>query len=335
MKIVVNTRQASAGMHGGVVRYTTEILKRLSEAETVAPPEKMTSGALGHLWEQAVLPARLGGSVLWSPANFGPLAVRKQLVSIYDLSPIDHPEWFGPRYRQLFGTMIPLVAKRAAAIAVPSSFTAERISDRFGIDPDKLLLTKPGLGDCFTIDEAVERTNQVVAVAGPDPRKNLHPILEAWAMVADALPSYELTVIGGRRPVGVFADQQALPVPPRTRFVHDCSDAELVRSYQEAAAVVFVPSYEGFGMPAIEALACGADLICSDISPLRSVVADMSNMVRPGSVSELAAAMRAVAGSEAIGPTDRRIRSERLRAEFSWDESARVIEKALLKLHDA
>lgn len=334
MRIVVNTRQASAGMHGGVVRYTSEVMKRLPAADPVAPPEQLRSGALGHLWEQAVLPTKLKGSVLWSPANFGPLAVRKQLVSIYDLSPIDHPEWFGERYRRLFGALIPRLAKRAEAIAVPSSFSADRICGRFGVNPDKLIFAKPGLGDCFTIDESVERRNQIVAVAGPDPRKNLHLILEAWGQVAAALPDHNLTVIGGRRPLGVFADQAVLPTPPRTTFVHDCSDIELVRSYQEAAAVIFVPSYEGFGLPAIEALACGADLICSDISPLRDVVTGMADLVSPGSTSELAAAMRGI-GSSGTAKADREVRSELLRADFSWAETTHIIGETLSNLHTA
>ena len=329
MRIVVNTRQASAGMYGGVVRYTTEILKRLPEAEAIAPPEKMTSGGLGHLWEQAVLPAKLKGAVLWSPANFGPLVVRKQLVSIYDLSPIDHPEWFGSRYQLLFSSLVPRIAGRAARIAVPSSFTAERVCQQFGLAESKLVLAPPGIGPDFVMDEAVLRTNQIVAVAGMDPRKNRNTILRAWERVCGSMPEHELVVLGGIRPADVFAKTKPAPTPARTRFVADCSDPEMIKLFQTSAAVVFVPSYEGFGMPAIEALACGAPLITSRIPTLLEALGHMATSVEPGSVDDLAEALRAVGQEPPLSRKETRAVSATVRSKFRWKTTANLVGEAL------
>src|SRR5690606_28925516 len=93
-RIYVNGRALTRPLTG-VERWATEVTRRLEGRARVIRPERRLSGARGHLWEQFLLPLHLkGGGVLWSPANSGPLAVSRQVVSLYDLSPLEHPEWF-------------------------------------------------------------------------------------------------------------------------------------------------------------------------------------------------------------------------------------------------
>ena len=95
----------------GVERYGTEILRCLGTRVKVIKPRRPLAGMRGHVWEQLSLPRLLeGAELLWSPANTGPLAVRRQVITIHDLSVLDHPEWFAPSFRLWYMFLLPRLA---------------------------------------------------------------------------------------------------------------------------------------------------------------------------------------------------------------------------------
>lgn len=316
--IVVNLRSVGAGLKGGVPRYVSEVVGRLPRLETLKPSRVPASGPMGHLWEQAVLPARIGrGQLLWSPGNFGPVVHGHQVVSIYDLSPIDHPEWFGRQYATLFRAIVPVVARRALHVITISEFSKERIVDRLDIPADSITVAEPGVSNVFTADQQVERGNDIVVLAGPDPRKNLDRVLQAFGRVADDLPHVRLLVVTGKRASGVFAPT-ALDNHANVVAITDPTDDELVQLYRSARAVVSVPLYEGYGLPAAEALASGAPLIVSDIAAHDHARAAAIAVVDPTDVGAIAEAMLLDEdGSDPSRPIRR------------WGQTASVIQESL------
>jgi hypothetical protein len=97
-EIVVNGRFQGRPFTG-VERYASEVLRCLGPGIKTIRPTNAASGLRGHAWEQFLLPRKLEeNQLLWSPANTGPLAVRNQVVTIHDLSVLDHPEWFAARF---------------------------------------------------------------------------------------------------------------------------------------------------------------------------------------------------------------------------------------------
>jgi len=82
----------------GMQRYALELARRFADRIQPLRPAKPLRGATGHLWEQLYLPSAVGGRLLWSPNNTGPLAVGRQVCTIHDLIPLDHPEWFNRRF---------------------------------------------------------------------------------------------------------------------------------------------------------------------------------------------------------------------------------------------
>ena len=111
--IIVNIRCLSTGYLTGVQRYTAELVKRIPQLEPIV---SKLEGLRGHAWEQAILPTLLRGRLLWSPANTGPLAVEKQVVTIHDLSVVDRPEGFSLRFREFYRFLLPRLTRRVRAI---------------------------------------------------------------------------------------------------------------------------------------------------------------------------------------------------------------------------
>src|SRR4028118_548023 len=82
----------------GMQRYGLELTRRYSDALELICPTGRLKGFSGHMWEQARLPLHVRGRLLWSPNNTGPLAVKHQICTFHDLIPLEHPEWFSPKF---------------------------------------------------------------------------------------------------------------------------------------------------------------------------------------------------------------------------------------------
>ena len=102
----------------GVQRYLVELMSRMyADVDVVQlAPKHLLSGARAHLWEQTVLPLRTRGRLLWSPSNTGPLAVSRQVVTIHDVVPRDHPEWLNSRFAAWYRFLTPKLARRVKRV---------------------------------------------------------------------------------------------------------------------------------------------------------------------------------------------------------------------------
>src|SRR6185436_307695 len=96
----------------GMQRYALELARRFGDRIHLLRPLHALRGAAGHLWEQLYLPSLLHGRLLWSPNNTGPLAVSRQVCTIHDLIPLDHPEWFNRRFAAWYEWLLPRLARK-------------------------------------------------------------------------------------------------------------------------------------------------------------------------------------------------------------------------------
>lgn len=297
MSSVVNVRNLS-GPLTGVQRYTQELVSRLPELAQLGQGVK--GGILGHVWEQAVLPTLCRGQLLWSPGNTGPLAVRRQVVTIHDAATLDHPEWFDRKFASWYNVLIPQVAKTAQRIITVSEFSRRRLVDRCGVAAEKIVVTPLGVAEHFrkpVEDSAavlerlgVQGKRYFLFVSSLEPRKNARRILDAWATWDDRPSDVVLAVVGETG--GVF-QQEVLPQNLRNvKFLGRLSDEELRAAYAGAHAFVYVSLYEGFGLPPLEAMASGAPVIASNVASLPEVVGDAALLVNPLRTEEILGAMR-------------------------------------------
>jgi glycosyltransferase involved in cell wall biosynthesis len=317
--LVINGRQASSGFAGGVSRYTVELAKQLTGGVTLHPPQRIASGPFGHFWEQAVLPVRARGNILFSPANFGPVKHPKHIVTIHDVSPIDHPEWFAPSYVKLFRAIIPRLARNAAVVATDSEFGRDRISEVLGVEA---MVAGVGVGAPFIDAIERQRNHSVVVVGGHDPRKNVDSVVRAWPLVTQEIPDAELIIVGSSRSSWVFSDASEGSGPhDNVTTVSDVDDAELVELLSTAGAAVFCSLYEGFGLPVLEAMATGTPVVCSDIPPLHEFADGVAEFVEPTSIESIAyGIVKTLGGDSTLGA-----QSRAMAAEHTWSRVAEVV----------
>jgi glycosyltransferase involved in cell wall biosynthesis len=324
-------RSETAGL-AGVQRYARELVRSLDGRVRAIFPRHRLNGVRGHLWEQAVLPVLARGHLLWSPANVGPLSVRRQVLTIHDLSPIDHPEWFDKRFAAWYRCIIPLLARRVTRLITVSEFSRRRLLDLTGLPESRVLAIPNGVADRFhprTADEirhvkqktGIYPDTYVLSVGTVEPRKNLPQLLNAWRLSEPRLPDVWLVIVGAEGKKNVFRATNIESLPRRVLFTGFVADDNLPALYSGAVAFAYPSTYEGFGLPALEAMASGTVPIVADSTALPEVVGDSGLLVNMSRTEDLAAAIiRIVEDSELRRELSRRgIHRSR---EFTWERAA-------------
>ena len=340
---IVNTR-ILASHTTGVQRYLIELLARMPELQQVAPA-KALAGMRGHAWEQLRLPGRCHGELLWSPSNTGPLALRNQVVTIHDVVPLDHPEWLNRRFAAWYRFLIPRLARRVRHVIVDSDFTRQRLIAHSGISQEKISVIHCGVEARFQPQSphsiAAARTalqlppvRYVLAVGSLEPRKNLGRLLLAWAQLLPQLPPDLWLVLAGAKGKSlVFADVPELKrLPERVHLSGYVPDELLPALYAGAEVFVYPSVYEGFGLPPLEAMACGTPVIVGNRASLPEVVGDAGLSVDPYRFEAIAQGLM-----QLLGDAEQRARLRQAgrdqAARFEWGRAAsqtlQVLQRAM------
>ena len=317
----------------GMQRYAYEVASRLAGKVREIRPERALRGPAGHLWEQCYLPTLAAGSLLWSPNNTGPVVTRRQVCTIHDIIPIDHPEWFSKSFAAWYRWLLPALARSAQHVIAVSEFTRSRVIDAFGLKPEKVSLVLNGIGPEFTprTDEEIDRVKTrlglaakpyVLYVGSLEPRKNLQGLLTAWTRVQPKCPDIQLVITGlNKGGSKVFAAVPIDKIPSGVFFTGYVEDADLPALYSGAVVFVYPSLYEGFGLPPAEAMACGTPVITSKGTSLSEVVGSAALLVDPENPESIADAILRVAASESLGTEMRRTGLARV-PQFNWDDAA-------------
>jgi len=324
--IVVNGRFLSREITG-VERYGREILSMLGGRCRVELTDK--NGIRGHFWEQMILPGKLdSNTLLWSPANTGPVLFRNQALTIHDLSPLEHPEWFTGFFSIWYRLFVPILIARVKLIFTPSEFVRMKIMRRFSVN--QVVVTSnavnTGLFHKGADGNRIEKPKKYILFVGSlQLRKNLQSLLNSWRILKDEFPDYWLVVVGDT--FTVFR-QTNYAKDERVHFLGYISDEDLAEVYTNAALFV-LPSYdEGFGLSALEAMACGAPVIVSNGGALPEVVGDAAYIFDLDDQQNLTKAIRKVLIDKHLQNELRQMGFARVQ-EFSWASSAEIIWKAL------
>lgn len=232
-----------------------------------------------HIWEQISLPLflRKRRSMLLSMKGLGPVFKRNQICTIHDMSYLANPGWFSKGYYYFYRMMTPIMAKHAKRILTVSHFSKGEISSRLGISPDKISVVYNAPAKQFSsTSEYTDSTEKYyLTVSSLDPRKNLSLVFSSYLKSSQKYPLY---VIGEKH--SVFGDV-TLPENSQIRFLGRVSDEELCRYYAGCSLFVYPSLYEGFGMPPMEAIACGCrQVVLSDIPVFREVYGEVAHYVK-------------------------------------------------------
>ena len=326
----------------GMQRYAIELSQRFANHLDAVRPSKPLRGPTGHLWEQFYLPSVVRGRLLWSPNNTGPLAVAKQVCTIHDLIPLDHPEWFNRRFAQWYAWLLPRLAKRVRQIIAISEFTKQRVIELLGVSAAKIVVIPNGVDARFSPRssgeiEAAKRglsiadSRYLLCVGSLEPRKNLLRLFEAWRKAQALTPDDVVLVVAGPAAnARVFGSAPIGNIPSRVHFTGYVSDEFLPSLYSGALAVVYPSLYEGFGLPPLEAMACGAPVVTSNNTSLPEVVGDGAVLVDPYDVDSIAEGIVRVLSSGAVRDVLRAKGLARA-SQFTWERTAQETLHVLLQ----
>lgn len=287
-------------------------------------------------WEQAAwlaLAKRAGVDLLHSMAFVTPLvAPMPKLVTVYDLSFIHFPERYKKFKRLYLQTQTRRSVQSADHVIAISEDGKRDLMEVFGISAEKVAVVTPGVSDIYRPrpQTEIDQFKQNKAITRPfilhvgtlQPRKNIPVLLRAFAELND--PNVDLVLVGGKGWLfdEIFALVEQLNLRKQVRFTGFVPDAELPLWYNAAQLFVFPSIYEGFGIPAADAMACGTPVIVANTSSLPEVVGEAGLLFEPQAVSALTERIASVLYDpvQAVTMRERGLAQAR---KFSWTHSGR------------
>ena len=310
---------------------------------TIAPPARHP--VLFYLWFEYSIPyvlKKYKADMFLSPDGY--LSLRTgipQLAVIHDISFRHRPEdlpWLKSRYYNYF---FPRFAHKATRIATVSNYSKNDIAGSFGIDLSKIDVVYDGVSEDFKPTSSQEQdfirqkytggASYFLYVGALHPRKNIASLLQAFNIFKRRTAGQEkLLVVGGEmhKTSEIFDILEELPFKKDIIFTGRLSETELVKVYGAALALTYVPYFEGFGMPIVEAMSAGVPVICSNTTSMPEVGGDAVLSVDPYNIDLIAEAMNKLA-------TDDNMRQKLIqkgfdqKMKFSWDETSMLLWKSI------
>lgn len=228
----------------------------------------------GHIWEQydlAQYMKKIPNSILFSPGNTGPLTIQKQMVVLHDIAFLTNPSTLNWKFRLSYRCLMKLIIKNVARIITVSSFSSKEICSFYPEFQEKIHVVYNGVTHFPRNLSPYTGDSYFLVVSSLDPRKNIPFIIQSYATLP--VENRPLLKIVGQFGT-IFKKEKFRKIPPGVEFIGDVSDYTLAQLYSNAKALLFPSIYEGFGLPAIEAMSFGTPCIVSDIPVLREILQD-------------------------------------------------------------
>lgn len=295
---------------------------------TIAPDMTPAQGSKGHFkrlwWTQFQLPKiyrELKANLIYSPIPEAPLYSKSRyVVMCHDLIPLRFPSFTSP-LTNYFRYVVPQVLHQAEHIICNSEATARDLVDFYKIDAQKITPILLGYDTANFSPRKTQDDSQTpyfLYLGRPDPYKNLSGLIKAFAAVANQ--DYHLAIAGATDPrftPKLQHQAKELGVAHRIKWLDYLSYQKLPEIISNAIALVFPSLWEGFGLPVLEAMACGVPVITSGLASLPEITGDAAILIDPYKTEEIIFAMLTVA-------EDRELRSQlsklslKQAQKFSW-----------------
>ncbi|RMR03762.1 Glycosyl transferase, group 1 protein [Pseudomonas savastanoi pv. glycinea] len=345
--IVINARFLTQEMRG-IQRFAEQIclaLKQLRDDLVFVAPHgiKMSESAKtldvqcighnkGHVWEQLDLPLYLmrhGRPLLVSLSSTAPMFYANQIATHHDINYVRHPQSYSRMFRAVYRTVTPVLLWRLKSLLTVSNFSRNEIARFYGYPEKRIFIVPNATSDAFRPGAPpVDNPRYLLAVSSPSAHKNFNRMIQAF-LTLRGHDDVQLHIVGAASEIFAAPELQRLACrDPRIRFLGRLSDAELIEQYQGATAFIFPSLYEGFGIPPLEAQACGCPVLAANAASIPEVLQASALYFDPLDVSHMASAMERILTDEPLRQALRR-RGLHNVERFSWEESARRVSQRI------
>lgn len=232
--------------------------------------------------------------IMWSPHYNIPIFYHgKLLVTVHDVFHLAMPQFVNGIHKRLYAKfMFQMVKKKADKIVCVSKFTANELKKYVGVNENKISVIYNGVDEeWFNVPfgKSVHNKPYLLFVGNVKPHKNLINLVKAFKLIKDEIP-HDLIIVGKKE--GFITGDNHIydlvkDISNRVIFTGYVSDEMLKQYYKQADLFVFPSLYEGFGLPPLEALAVGTNVICSDIPVLKEICGDRVNYFNPNNLNEM------------------------------------------------
>jgi glycosyltransferase involved in cell wall biosynthesis len=311
-----------------------------TKVETAAAARADGRRSIADLLRMSLAVARARFDVFFFPtvySYFPLLRPVRTLVAVHDTIAENYPTFAfaSPKQERFWRAKVRLALRQADRCLTVSEHSRRSIERVYGFPPARIDVAPEAAAAVFQQPGSEPREDFVLYAGGISPSKNLGTLVRAFAGLQERSPGLRLVLAGdyqGDRFQGCYEDLRRevseLALDDKVRFAGYVSDEELASLYRRARVFVMPSFDEGFGLPAIEAMACGAPVVVSSGNALEEIVGDAGLTVDPGDGDGLRDAMERVLGDEALAAGLSAKGMERARR-YSWDETARRVLAAL------
>jgi len=275
-----------------------------------------------------------------------PLAHTRSVFTLHDLTVLKFPAAHTQLNRRFLSWMLPRFLRAADAVIADSHCTKQDALQLYHLPADRVHVVHLGVDARFKpIAAAAARRVQeryqlperfILAVSTIEPRKNLIVLLEAYQALCQRQPDVQLVIAGKRgwHSEPFFERLRALGLTGKVRLLGFVPDEDLPALYSLAEVFAFPSVYEGFGLPVLEAMACGTPVICSNTSSLPEVAGEAALQIAPADVQAWAEALEQIGSNGALRASLRE-RGLKQAARFTWENTARQTYAIYQEIHAA
>jgi glycosyltransferase involved in cell wall biosynthesis len=249
-------------------------------------------GFRSHLWEQVSLPLFVRNSFLINLSGSAPLLKWKQIFTIFDAALFDFPQAYSKAFLIWYRLLFRVQARFGYSLITISNFSRDNLSRHLRVEKDRFSIVPCGADHIYrtNIDESVLRkyglhkNGYLLAVGSANPSKNFPALIKAFIGLRND-KSVRLVVVGGGNPA-VFKDHNVIDNLHIVRTGR-VDDLQLKALYTHARGFVFPSLYEGFGIPPLEAMACGCPVVASNLDSILEVCGSAIGYFDPTSISSI------------------------------------------------
>ncbi|GAB4186251.1 MAG: glycosyltransferase family 1 protein [Calditrichia bacterium] len=337
--IVINGRfltQPITGVQRFAIEISRKLKKILGDKLLIISPDQIihreigeelgvvTTGKLsGHLWEQIELVRFLKKNrspLLVNLCNTAPIRYTNKIVTLHDIAYEKFPESFTVKFRLLYKFLVPKILSTSKHVITVSEFSKKEIMEFYNLSPQKISVVYNAVNNHFKPQKSETADKYIFALSSNNYQKNFHSLLKAFRMLNRN--DVKLIVGGGKNPrVNQVSVQEYSQVEDNIVFTGRLTDEELIQYYSNAECFVFPSLYEGFGIPPLEAQACGCPVIASNAASLPEILSDSAYFVNPIDIAEISDAINLLINSNELKATLIQKGFENV-ARYSWEKSA-------------